>query len=120
MTSTQSPHTIIPPAPGGMKFRRVMAWLGLSLPAWLVAMAVASPVSLRCTSVSVPAEYDRGFAQVAVVCWATFRAPAPTPSVSLDGSTPKSVPQSSGWWGTDTVTPSGASLVLIEVVGVGK
>jgi hypothetical protein len=119
-TNTPKTPSIIPLAPGGTKFRRVMAWLGLSLPAWLVALAVASPVSLRCTSVSVPAEYDRGFAQVALVCWAVFRAPGATTNAPSDGLTPKSDPQSSGSWGTDTVAPFAASWTWTEVVGVGE
>lgn len=114
-TSTQSPHSIIPPAPGGTRFRRVMAWLGLSLPAWVVGIMAVSPVSLRCTTVSVPAEYDRGFAQVAVVCWGVFRAPEQTTSVPSDGLTPPSVPPSPSSWPMGTVTPSEASWVWSEV-----
>lgn len=114
-TSTQKTRMAIPLAPGGTKFRRVMAWLGLSLPIWVGAMAVASPVSVSCTSVSVPEGYDRGFGQIAVVCWATLRVPAQQTNEPSPGSTNKSDPPSLGSWPTGTVTPYGASWVWTKV-----
>jgi hypothetical protein len=114
--STPKTPSIIPLAPGGTRFRRVLAWLGLSLPAWLVGMAVLSPVSLRCTSVSVPEGYDRGFAQLAVVCWAVFRDPGATTNVPSGGLTPKSDPPSPGSFPEDMVPLSGASWIWAEVM----
>lgn len=119
-TNTQKTRWAIPRAPGGTKFRRVAAWLGLSLPLWLGTMATLSPVSVRCTSVSVPEAYNRGFAQVAVVCWAVFRAPVPSGNEPSGGSDFKSVPPSNEQWPTGSVTPLHASWVWAETVGVGK
>lgn len=116
-TSTPKTRTIIPWVPGGTNFRRALAWLGLSLPIWLAGVVAVSPVSLSCTTVSVPAGYDRGFAQLAVVCWATLRDPAPPTSEHSDGSTSRSVPPSSGSWPMGTVIPSEASWAWGEVVG---
>lgn len=119
-TSTPKTQWGIPLAPGGTRFRRVAAWLGLSLPVWLTAMATLSPVSVRCSSVSVPAEFNRGFAQVAVVCWAVFRAPVPSGNEPSGGSDFKSVPPSSEQWPTGSVTPLNASWVWADTVGVGR
>lgn len=119
-TNTRKIRWAIPRAPGGTKFRRVAAWLGLSLPLWLGTMATLSPVSVRCTSVSVPEAYNRGFAQVAVVCWAVFRAPAPSGTEPSGGSDFKSVPPSSEQWPTGSVTPLHASWVWADTVGVGR
>jgi hypothetical protein len=94
-----------------------MAWLGLSLPLWLIGIVSMSPVVVRCTSVSVPAEYDRGFAQVAVVCWVTFRAPDLTPSGGLPGSTDKSLPQSSGLPTEASGHTPGTPLVSVGISG---
>lgn len=67
-----------------------MAWLGLSLPIWITAAGALSPVTVRCTSVSLPEVADPHFGQVALVCWVSFRAPLPTLNGRSDGSTLKS------------------------------